>query len=103
VNLQHIKEETCSDCGARVIAEEQKSRHSNGEWFEGRSYECGKVIRYIPDFSRTQESYPCTRAAKYIEEQEKLEAAKDKIMEFAEKELTEVQFKRFKGFRGLWL
>jgi len=96
MQLHHIKDERCTECDSRATDDNQNSQHVNGEWFESRTYKCGKKISYIPNFSKIKEYNPCTKTAAYKEEQTEFGKAKVKILKVAKKELSESKFESFK-------
>jgi len=102
MQLHHIKAASCLKCGSRATDDNQRSQHVNGEWFESRTYECGRKISYIPNFSKLEEDRPCTNSTAYKEELEKFNKAKVKILKVARKELTEARFKTFKDRMYWW-
>jgi len=50
MELKHIKEEKCSDCGAAIATEITNQKHTNGLWNEERHFTCGKRVHFIPNY-----------------------------------------------------
>lgn len=51
MNLYHLKQEVCDVCGSRITHESQTNKHTNGQYNESRTFECGKVIKWSPNFN----------------------------------------------------
>jgi hypothetical protein len=78
MKLQHLKYTACPVCGKRVVSDRQRAQHCNGEWFEEQWFECGCVIKYVPNFSREEVQIQCpehptekARELKHIEAKRK--------------------------------
>lgn len=50
MQLKYIKETVCSECGAVVVKETRNRKHTNGRKNEEREFECGKTLRYMPNY-----------------------------------------------------
>lgn len=50
MELNHITEKSCIDCGAKVVRETRKDKHTNGLWNEYKEYQCGKIVHFIPNY-----------------------------------------------------
>lgn len=57
-------------------------RHSNGEWFENRTYECGYKVEYVPNFSRAEDMEMCKKSEPYKERIERRRKAMDALAAF---------------------
>lgn len=64
MNLQHLREETCSHCKAETTAMEQNNRHCNGHWNESRTYRCGHKLTFSPNYMAIKVSNECPRTEK---------------------------------------
>lgn len=61
MKLELIPHETCPTCAAITVAESCMHRHTCGEGFEERTFECGCVIAWSPNFSRLETKKPCPK------------------------------------------
>jgi hypothetical protein len=80
--LKHLMEEKCPDCGAETQGLAVTGTHTCGEQFESRTYKCGRVDEWTPNFSRMENKHPCKRTPQYNALEEKREAALVKLREF---------------------
>lgn len=82
MQLAHIKFETCPYCGARAVSETQTHQHSNGQWFEDRSFACGSTLEWVPNYSDIRTKYSCPKSPEVIAAKEKLHKEGRKLIEF---------------------
>lgn len=82
MQLSHIKVETCPTCGARPVSEEKTHQHSNGQWFESRTFACGYRVRWVPNFSSQQEVGKCTQCEEHRKNIEREQRAHDQLVAF---------------------
>lgn len=62
-----MKEEVCVECGAEVSAEKWSGRtHCNGQRFESRTFLCGRVIEWVPNFENFEVETYCKNTPKYL-------------------------------------
>lgn len=72
VGMQHITATACPDCGsAKVIKFEKSHQHSNGQWNERLTFDCGLMLRYSPNFMRVAVEEDCKKSAAYLAWKEK--------------------------------
>lgn len=94
MELKHIKTDSCPVCGNKnIIKEERKGKHSNGEDFEVRGFDCGFVISYVPNFTSERISTYCPKSPHLIEKAKKREVFKDYLLEFIDKGEVDADFK----------
>lgn len=63
MKLHQLLHEKCPTCGARIVAERQRSQHTNGQWFEEQEFECGCIVKHVPNYSREEVRTPCPNSA----------------------------------------
>lgn len=73
MKLELIKDEVCPHCKAIVVAESCRSRHCNGQGFEERTFACGHVLEWSPNFEQLRIKTPCPNS----EAEVKLAASRD--------------------------
>lgn len=66
MELKHIAFNACPTCLSRVVSESQLMKHTNGQWFESRTFECGCCIEHIPNFNRSEVKTECPESDKMI-------------------------------------
>lgn len=66
MNLSHIKTEVCPHCGSKPSLESISGRHSNGENFENRVFECGHRVEYKPNMQREETIVECAKSQAII-------------------------------------
>lgn len=93
MQLHHIKEEVCSNCGARTCCEEQSSQHACGEWFEAREFTCGRKIAWSPNFSRLEARRECGKDPEEIKKIEKRQEASQAVARFIQSLDVDAQYK----------
>lgn len=82
MKLEHIKFETCTYCSARAVSETQTHKHTNGQWFETRRYECGCELEWVPNFSDIRTKYSCPKRPAAIAAKKKLLDEGQKMLDF---------------------
>jgi len=89
MNLQQIKDKNCPICGSRTVAETKDRKHTNGYWNESRSFGCGAVIKFSPNFMRTEmcEYHQCPYKPEVLEKTEKRKKATEKLINYIYKTL----------------
>ena len=97
MELKHIKEEKCSDCGAKIIVEKiDKFTHSNGNVGEERYFACGKRIRFYPNYGEKCNIHveePCSNTKQTKSRDKKRKQLLDKVIEIVEKTGVDEEFK----------
>lgn len=62
----HIKADYCPVCSSLAIKDECDQRtHCNGGKWEIRTFGCGLVLKYIPNFRKIETSGECTNSKEY--------------------------------------
>lgn len=83
MNLRHIKQDVCPDCGSPIFSESREPRnHSNGDSFETRTFACGRILEWSPNFQKLLTRGKCTKCPAFKQEEEKRKAAAEAIKEF---------------------
>ena len=85
MQLEHIKEEKCLVCGSEVVAEQRRNLHTNGLYNEFRTFKCGKVLHFSPNFERVVTTFDCPNTLEETKKREKREKAKLVLYKFIEK------------------
>lgn len=64
VGMQHITATACPECGCRKVMKFEKShQHSNGQWNERLTFDCGLMLHHSPNFSRTDVEEQCSKSS----------------------------------------
>jgi hypothetical protein len=79
MQLNNINDELCSTCNAQIVAETKRNRHCNGQWNESRSFECGAILRWSPNFSSLHDCSPCPNSKDQIKFKKRRVNAKVKL------------------------
>jgi len=89
MNLQQIEEKECPVCGSRTVAETKNRKHTNGYWNESRSFQCGAVMKFSPNFMRTEmcKYYQCPYKPEELEKKDKRKKATEKLINYIHKTL----------------
>ncbi|RXZ78100.1 hypothetical protein EBB07_29030 [Paenibacillaceae bacterium] len=89
MNFRFIKEKCCPICAEATIIKEELdifhgkvNQHCNGGQWEKRTFLCGQMIEFIPNFDRSELSkyYVCRNNLEYMERQNKRKVAKDELL-----------------------
>lgn len=72
MNLIHLKYQKCPICGARVVTETQERQHTNGQWNEYQTFECGYSTSWCPNFNREEVKTKCPNDPKEIARKKQL-------------------------------
>lgn len=67
MKLELIKDEVCPHCKSGIVAESCRNRHTNGQGFEERTFACGCVLSWSPNFNRLETRTPCPKHPDVIE------------------------------------
>lgn len=81
MQLKYLKEERCSTCGARAVAETSRWIHSNGQPHEERTFSCGKVVEHSPNLSRNLIVKECPHTKEAQKKKEKLNKAQKELID----------------------
>lgn len=84
MQLDHLPCTKCPDCGAAVIAERKERRHCNGHYNETQEFECGKIIKWSPNYMGydSQSSVECPNTPKNVAKIEKRKQARQALIDF---------------------
>jgi hypothetical protein len=75
VDLKLIPHKQCPECKARTIEDSCRSTHCNGQGFECRTFECGAVWKWSPNFERLENPTACpNKPEERLKKQKRLEA-----------------------------
>jgi hypothetical protein len=87
MQLDHIKDEKCPTCGAIVIVQKKKDKHTNGHWNETVEFQCGAVIKWSPNYMRINKSccQPCPNSSEETTKKELRRIAISKLVEYINK------------------
>ena len=67
-----IQNPTCKYCGCtKVAAFSQDLRHTNGDWNERVTLECGQKLHYVPNFRKVMSETGCSKNPNYFEASER--------------------------------
>jgi hypothetical protein len=91
--LEHIKTKVCRECGAPVIAETKDLQHTNGQWNESRTFKCGAIIEYSPNFKSERDSTKCPRSPRAITKQMKRHISIQRLEKYIKKLDVDESFK----------
>ena len=61
MQLKLITNEFCPDCSAPVVAESCRHTHCNGQGFEERTFGCGCVLAWCPNFGLLEVKTKCPK------------------------------------------
>ncbi|RLI63945.1 MAG: hypothetical protein DRO67_04890 [Candidatus Asgardarchaeum californiense] len=95
MELKYIKENSCSECGAMIVRESRNPHsHCNGTTRETRTFACGRVVSYSPNFERVEVDTVCPNSDK-MKRREKLRCSLiEKLTDIVEKSKVDADFKR---------
>ena len=62
--FKHLTQTECPECKSRVRSCSIDGEHCSGEQFETVTFDCGCVIDYVPNFSRTEIRKGCPNGEK---------------------------------------
>ncbi len=82
MELKLIKDQVCPCCGARTVAESCPYYHSSGDGFEQRTFECGAILSWSPNFDRLEQFKPCPKNPKEMLRTQQRRAANDALLAF---------------------
>lgn len=80
--LEKITDLTCPDCNAKMTSERREQKHCNGYWNEYRSFDCGKILYFSPNFMSIKEYAKCANTKEAKKERHDLKVAKEKISKY---------------------
>lgn len=67
MDLKHITATACPECGCTdTLSIEKRNKHSNGQWNERMSFECGLALHYSPSMRCTSVESDCTKSEKAL-------------------------------------
>lgn len=95
MKLFNIEEEACCVCNARVEMEKQSSLHCNGQWNETRSFECGRVVHYSPNFRAIEVQKECPKHPTILDIERKRKEAVSKLVDYIDNMDCDAQFKLY--------
>ena len=81
MRLIEIDKKVC-DCGAKTVGETQTHKHTNGKYNETRTFECGAVLRFSPNFRKLHNCIECPNSKRRLKFKAKRAAAKIKLIDF---------------------
>ncbi len=89
MNLQQIEDKECPICGSRAVYERKDQKHTNGYWNESRSFECGAMLKFSPNFMRTEmcKYHQCPYKPEELKKKDKREKATEKLINYIHKTL----------------
>lgn len=94
MELKHITEDVCADCGAITIAESRNSRsHCNGTTGEERTFACGRSVCYSPNFKRVEVSKECPNKNSEKIKKKRREILKSSIVDMIETSRVDEKYK----------
>jgi hypothetical protein len=82
MQLDNIKEEVCSECGAETIGETKTTKHCNGHFDESRRFNCGRVLKFSPNFMVTDTTTECPNNEEVIKFKQRRKDAKEKLSKY---------------------
>lgn len=94
MKLNHLYHTECPCCKARVVYEEQRSQHCNGEWFEGQRFHCGGMVEWSPNFSKEEVRTQCPFDPATKERDLKRIAALNKLEQVIDNLDVDAEFKK---------
>ena len=81
MDLKFIPNKTCPTCNAITIAESCRHHHCNGQGFEERTFQCGCVISWRPNFDRLEVSTKCPNSSEVLKLKADRRALKNALLE----------------------
>ena len=81
IHLDHIDEDHCSVCGAKIQAARREQQHCSGEWNEHVEYRCGRALHYSPNFRRIAEARRCPHDSAERERRDSIAAFYGAVLE----------------------
>jgi len=93
--LQKIIEEVCPICGSYIVTETRKNKHTNGYWNESRTFNCGAMLKFSPNFMKTKmsEYHNCPNDPVEVKKLKKRESASKRLISFIQKMKIDKEFK----------
>jgi hypothetical protein len=82
VQMCELKHTKCPECGSQIKGVSQDSQHTNGHWFESMTFRCGCIIKFIPNFMKTEFYHACPNTPSYKHQQERRDAALMKLKKY---------------------
>ena len=95
MNLRHIRTTTCPHCAAVPKREEVSGQHTNGQFFETRTFTCGHAVEYVPNFQVERVSHECPKSAAVVSKHAKQRSLVEKLVDIAEKADVDDTFKKY--------
>lgn len=77
MHLQLIKDETCPTCGGPTVTDHCHHTHCNGQGFEQRTFSCGCVLAWSPNFNKLEIYTSCPNHPDIVDR----EAKRKKLIE----------------------
>lgn len=102
MELLLIKHATCPDCGARTVEESCRHAHCNGQGFERRTFDCGCILAWSPNFGRLEVERSCPNSKSVLEENAERSDLEAKIMRTIRAASVSDQTKHFWHSRINW-
>jgi len=93
MNIRHITTAACPHCSARVRGEAVEGTHTNGQQFETRTFECGHIVAYVPNFRAEQVKYECPKSEARIDRLAKRQKIANKLIKLLEDSDADAKFK----------
>jgi hypothetical protein len=95
MQLDHIKDDTCSDCGAIIVMQSKINKHTNGHWNEKVEFQCSAVIKWSPNYMSIDKDCctPCPNSTKEIKKKEARNLAMSKLIKYINKLKVDKDFK----------
>lgn len=94
MQLKLIKDEVCPNCQSDVVAESCRNHHVNGQGFEERTFRCGCILSWSPNFNRLQVKRGCPESPKEIEKKKAERNLLNQIKDLIQKSNVDDDFKR---------
>ncbi len=103
LQLQHMGNTTCPDCGAPVAgigfkfdsgSKPEIMQHCNGERWESVQYACGRMDTWLPNLHKSQTSPQCPKRPEAIWHEARRTAAKDALLAALDQLDVDDDFKR---------
>jgi hypothetical protein len=82
MDFKHILDTCCRVCDSGIQAAEIYSKHTNGFWNEKKTFKCGAVIRWSPNFMSEYENKACPFSIEVVEAKAKIEKARAKLIKY---------------------
>ena len=93
MDLKLIPYKTCPTCNEITVAESCRNQHVNGQGFEERTFKCGCVISWSPNFERLETKTECPQHPKVVELRAGRKALKDQILALIASAAVDKKFK----------